>query len=290
MQRFAVGLFCSLLLGACGSSSSANDGGLFDGDGSPIADDGALIVPDADPNAPDALPSAFDAGLNAGCDPAGAECNNCIDDDNDGRIDGFDPECTGEADNSEASFATDIPGDNVSNSGVQDCFFDGNSGGGNDGCHILDCCFEDPRTCTPEEEANVGTSSGNPGCVGSQECIDNCGDLAPPGCDCFGCCTVCDPENPTDCRDIYLPTDVNSPCTADNLDACTLCTLNDSCGNGGCDNANCELCPGQTIDDLPPECNEQSCPNGATTCTANADCTENEYCSNGCCVGSIIID
>lgn len=288
MHRLTLGILCVFWLAACGSSSGNNDGGprdgggILDGDGAVITDAGGVAFADADPNAPD-------AGSSAPCSPAGPECSNCVDDDGDGRIDGFDPECTGASDNSEASFATGIPGDNRSNSGVQDCFFDGNSGGGNDGCYILDCCFENPRTCTPQEEAQVGTSSGNAGCIGTEECVNNCGDLAPPGCDCFGCCTVCDPANPSDCRDIYLPTDVNSPCTSANLDACTTCTVNESCGNP-CDNTNCVLCPGQTVDDLPPECNMQMCPNGATVCTAQVDCLEGEYCSNGCCVGTIVVN
>lgn len=275
--------FVLCLLSACGSGSGGNGDANNNagGDGS-VSDGGGVVFTDASPNAPD-------AGLSTGCDPTGPECNNCVDDDGDGLIDGFDPECTGLLDNSEASFATGIPGDNRSNSGVQDCFFDGDSGGGNDGCYILDCCFDDPRTCTPQEESTVGTSVGNAGCVGSQECINNCRALVPPGCDCFGCCTVCDPDNPTDCRDIYLPTDINSPCTASNLDACTTCTQNDSCINE-CDNEECELCPGQTPDDLPKHCNEQVCPEGQTVCMGQGDCLETEYCSNGCCIGNIVID
>jgi hypothetical protein len=43
-------------------------------------------------------------------------------------------------DNDESSFATGIPGDNIDTVN-QDCFFDGNSGGGDDGCDIHVCCL-----------------------------------------------------------------------------------------------------------------------------------------------------
>ena len=48
-------------------------------------------------------------------------------------IDYADPECVGPNDNDESSFATGIPGDNV-DACKQDCFFDGNSGMGDDHC------------------------------------------------------------------------------------------------------------------------------------------------------------
>ena len=53
--------------------------------------------------------------------------------DGDGKIDLADPECVHPCDNDEGSFATGIPGDNV-DACKQDCFFDGDSGMGNDGC------------------------------------------------------------------------------------------------------------------------------------------------------------
>ena len=56
-----------------------------------------------------------------------------MDDDGDGKIDYADPECVGPLDNDESSFATGIPGDNM-DACKQDCFFDGNSGMGDDHC------------------------------------------------------------------------------------------------------------------------------------------------------------
>src|ERR1051326_4622872 len=54
----------------------------------------------------------LDGPFNGNCAPGNPQCSNWIDDDHDGLIDGFDPECTGPADNDEATFATGIPGDN----------------------------------------------------------------------------------------------------------------------------------------------------------------------------------
>src|SRR5947207_6303314 len=61
------------------------------------------------------------------------QCSDGIDNDGDGKIDYADPECVGPLDNDESSFATGIPGDNI-DACKQDCFFDGNSGMGDDGC------------------------------------------------------------------------------------------------------------------------------------------------------------
>ena len=63
------------------------------------------------------------------------QCSDGIDNDGDGKIDYDDPECVGGLDNDESSFATGIPGDNV-DACKQDCFFDGNSGMGDDGCDV----------------------------------------------------------------------------------------------------------------------------------------------------------
>jgi hypothetical protein len=38
------------------------------------------------------------------------QCDNCIDDDGDGLIDGFDPHCIFSLDDDESSFSTGIPG------------------------------------------------------------------------------------------------------------------------------------------------------------------------------------
>src|SRR5215831_375471 len=120
------------------------------------------------------------------------QCSDGIDNDGDGLIDYADPECVGPLDNDESSFATGIPGDNVDPC-KQDCFFDGNSGMGDDGClWQLKCdpksteanCPYDPQYAA-QHTMECSTSASQ-----SQTCIDKCQKLVPNGCDCFGCCNV----------------------------------------------------------------------------------------------------
>lgn len=245
-----------LLFTGCGSKSAGTNG-------------------DGGPNG-DATGDGNNTDPPAGCDPLGAQCNNCIDDDGDGHVDGADPECTGSDDNREDSFATGQPGDNV-DPVLQDCFFDGNSGEGDDGCFRPTCCLT-------EGPGNGCPPPGPPpnDCTVSQQCIDFCAPLTPPGCDCFGCCTVCDD---TSCVDVATGL-ASSSCTAETLQdttACPRCVKSTDC-NSECDPANCILCPGQTEDDLPDSCQGQACPEGTSACDANGNCGANQYCSNGCCI------
>ena len=256
-------------LGCGDDSGSANDGGLiYDGDGSLLDGDGSVIPP----------PVTFDGGVPGGesCSPTSTECNNCIDDDGDGLVDGADFECISPLDDDEASFATGIPGDNK-DAKKQDCFFDGDSGAGNDGCDIPICCL-------------LGDCMGAQ-CELTDMCKENCGALTPPGCDCFGCCTLCDGA---ECHDILINpgAEGNKDCTSfedylqDNS-ICQTCTKQESCGPVDCalDN-DCILCPGEP---LPPECEEAACPDGQTVCETNTDCLNNEYCSQGCCNEGFIV-
>ncbi len=202
------------------------------------------------------------------------ECGDGIDNDGDGKTDQEDPECTGPCDNDEGSFATGIPGDNVDCK--QDCFFDGNSGSGDDKC-------EWNLKCDPE---NPGENIGCPYTPGpmcdnqaptpTQECKDFCEALVPNGCDCFGCCRVSTPNGDVD---IFLGG--NPDCSLDNLGACEPCTYQaDECGNP-CDPNDCEVCLGE---DAPPEgCDDPTCPNNLTPCLDPADCADGFYCLTGCC-------
>jgi hypothetical protein len=240
----------------------------------------------------DASTDAWRAGM---CTPGGPACSNCIDDDGDGLIDGFDPECTGPLDNDEATFSTGIPGDNK-DPVEQDCFFDGDSGAGNDGCNVHVCCLLGAKTVA---ECPIGANRYNPadcppplGTVPlSQKCIDTCGKLAPPGCDCFGCCTVCDPTS-HNCYDIDInPADSVGcgPATLADPSKCLRCVKNTQCGNATCGGTTCILCPGQTHGDLPPSCNGSStCPDGEQACTNDAACSASTYCANGCCIGILL--
>lgn len=265
-------------------AAGCGDDGGASGDRDANAGDG-----DAGLDAPGpGLDAAFDAQVPAGCVPGSpVQCNNCIDDDHDGFIDGFDVECTGATDNDEASFATGIPGDNIDDT-FQDCFFDGNSGSGNDGCNIHVCCLlgaVDQAHCPIHPQQYDPASCTQPQ---SDRCHMNCFPLTPPGCDCFGCCTICDPVTNV-CQDVITNPATAPNCDADHLgdpDACPRCVKQPSCNNP-CGAEACILCPGQTPDDLPPTCSGQSCPAGSSVCGANVACPDGQFCITGCCIAAI---
>jgi hypothetical protein len=219
-------------------------------------------------------------------------CSNGMDDDGDGLVDGFDPECTGALDDDEGSFATGIPGDNVDPK-WQDCFFDGNSGAGEDGCRYHTDCITGDK---PQDD---------PDCEVAQACIDFCVRRTTNGCDCFGCCTI---QTADGAVDVFTA----ATCSIEKIDdenACPRCVKSTLCNN---DCGECELCPGKTVDDLPESCGTTDPPDGGTpedggtpptdggdppvyecnsgqqVCSPEIDCPPNYYCSLGCCVdGSV---
>jgi hypothetical protein len=263
----------ALALAACGSNGNAVDGNGGNGDGG-----GSAI--DAVPHPDGVLPQNCMGGL----PPGTTECTDCVDNDMDGEIDGYDIECTGAADDDEGSFATNIPGDNI-DPYQQDCFFDGNSGGGND-CAWHTCCLLDPP---PHEAGDTCSLTGGPtwdplDCNDAQtaQCITDCAPLTPPGCDCFGCCTLCDDAG---CVDVLTNPAVAPNCDADSIHdpaACPPCFKNTECGTP-CDPEMCILCPGQDPSDLPPTCKGAMCPGGAQECST-MPCPSGFFCSNGCCI------
>ena len=225
-------------------------------------------------------------GTNTGC-----ACSDGIDNDEDGLADEFDPECSGPYDNDESSFWTGIPGDNRGSNAARECFFDGNSGPGNDAM---------------------------------------CADWTPNGCDCFGCCwidvngngsaelvgmytpgckTARDPAAAAGteggaCRPTGAACDTGLSCMTDGdgttrfCTACGSCTQNTECVNP------CE--EGETCVGEPPGggggggggaggtggtggsggsgSGQPMCPEGRTSCTVHADCPgSSEFCITGCC-------
>lgn len=278
-----------------GCGDSGGDSGSGDNIDAPEnSADGSTSTPDGPPGAGvdgppgsgvDGPPGSTTDGMTGDgeCVPGGAQCNNCIDDDDDGVIDGADPECISAEDNDEGSFATGLPGDNQ-DAVKQDCFFDGNSGGGQYGCDIHVCCLlDDPGTAEEECPGDLKPGQYDPetSCEVPPSCVDFCRPATPPGCDCFGCCTIYD-ENDVP-HDVILEAD----CSTDNLDACTSCTKVTECSNDcDADPADCILCPGQTEEDLPPECNDMNqCPEGQQVCDpANPSCPAGAYCYQGCCI------
>jgi len=302
-----------------GSDPSGPDGEVMDG-GSSVAPTSTTPLGDA------AVPNFVDIATNPDgtieilCGSEPCACSDGLDNDGDGVTDGADSECTGPFDNDESTFATGIPGDNRDPK-WQDCFFDGNSGAGDDGCRYhSDCLTGD----LPEDD---------PDCVVTKECQDYCEPLTPPGCDCFGCCDVTTEDGET----VHIL--VGESCSLANIDdekACPRCEPTSVCAN---ECGECEICIGKTVEDLPDSCwpdppttgagggpssgagggpssgagggpssgaggSTPNTPSGAggststpdepstppntcdgdlTPCFDSGDCTATEYCSLGCC-------
>jgi len=205
------------------------------------------------------------------CGNAIYECGDTLDNDMDGLIDLADPDCTTPCDDNEDSLQTDLPGQN--NDCKQDCFWDANSGQGDDGCiWNLQCDPENPGAdigC--EYNPNINPNQCNLNL--DQTCLDFCVPLVPNGCDCFGCCEI-------NGQFVYL--DSNPECSMDNLDACNSCTFFDQCNNA-CEPESCELCFGQDPDDLPEDCQEPTCPDMQQSCLSLEDCPDGQFCQTGCC-------
>jgi len=261
------GITAATLTGTSASADTASEeGGTAAGSGSAGTADGNSETA--------ADPTGQDPGDPVDCAGTTYACADGIDNDKDGLIDLFDPECTGPCDDDESSFQTGIPGDNVDCK--QDCFFDGNSGQGDDGCvWDLRCDPENPGADIGCEYTG-GPSCDNPSSGQDKGCVDFCSPLVPPGCDCFGCCLV------TDAEGVEVSVFLNSgpDCSLDNLDACQACTQSDDCVNT-CDD--CELCFGDK--ELPPECDGNECDNG-DACMQNADCPPDWFCLQQCCYPS----
>jgi hypothetical protein len=256
----SIGCSCSTPSGASGDGGSG--GGMDAGDSS--------TSNSPDTGEVDGTSAALDGAIVFGM----TQCSNGQDDDGDGEVDGFDRECTGPADNDENSFGTGIPGDNR-DPDCQDCFFDGNSGSGDDGCRYATSCLE-----TGEPTSGSGSCAT---CEPSEACLENgCLDATPNGCDCFGCCEV---HTGGDVVHILI----GGACSIEQIDDTTICPRcmpNDTCRN---DCGRCELCLGRTPDELPADCTPDGgtspyqCDDG-TTCAADTDCPTGESCQLGCCL------
>ena len=248
------------------------------------------------------------------------ECGDLLDNDNDGLIDSDDPDCLGPCDNTEGGFYGGIPGQ-AGPACTVDCYFDQDSGSGNDDCHWSHKC--DPHEIDPNyyPESSEGSkcsydpAANTPGSNGtcdelfntqSQACHDYCGPLTPNGCDCFGCCELPAGKG----KYVWLGSEDangNGSCSLKDLadpTKCQPCLPVKACLNN-CDP--CELCIGK--DTLPPGCNPGSgsggatstgvgstgattgsgggaqCPDGVQPCglPGQSSCPNNYYCITGCC-------
>lgn len=299
IRLWLVSLLAALAL-ACGNNPGTNP----DANGTGTGDDGdGGNGGVGDGGTTDAPPFS---GM---CTPTStAECSDCIDNDGDTLIDGFDPQCSGPADDREDSFATGIPGDNIDATN-QDCFFDGDSGHGNDGCNQHVCCLlqaADKAECKKLAPGSVHQQYNKNNCYkpfGNTDvppkCVEVCAPLTTPGCDCFGCCTVCGADG---CADILLSPAVSPTCDQDNItdlgpdgmdktgdEPCKRCAKSMQCGNSECGDETCVLCPGQDPSTLPAECSgDSTCPGDIMECDAMGNCPLGTYCSNGCCIGTIL--
>jgi hypothetical protein len=212
------------------------------------------------------------------------QCGDLIDNDGDGLIDSDDPDCLGPCDNTEGGFYGGIPGQPGPSCTV-DCYFDQDSGSGNDDCPWSHKC--DPHETAPDyyPESREGgkcsydKAANTPGsgetcdqlyATQSQTCHDYCGPLTPNGCDCFGCCELPAGKG----NYVWLGSE-----DANGNGSCSLAVLNDptkcqpclpvqGCLNH-CDP--CELCIGKTT--LPPECNPGSGSGGAGSTGAGSAST-----------------
>ncbi|MDA3864281.1 MAG: MopE-related protein [Deltaproteobacteria bacterium] len=221
------------------------------------------------------------------CTDGGTECSDCIDNNGDGLIDGDDPTCISSSDDNEGQFQTDIPGDNPNDIyGYHDCFIDGNSGAGDDGCQLDPCCLigNNDQYCIDNPPTDCYDES-NPH-YNPAECIQFCEPYVPVGCDCWGCCTICVDGV---CDNIFTAETVSPGCTVDTFhdpDICIRCTPSTECGEP-CDPNLCIVCPGMTLEELPDHCITNECPNGMDNCGPTARCDPGYYCLNNCCTPEI---
>ncbi|NUP09932.1 MAG: hypothetical protein HOW73_28120, partial [Polyangiaceae bacterium] len=229
----------------------------------------------------------------------------------DGLLDTVDPDCLGPCDNTEDSYYGGIPGQMGPPCAV-DCYFDQDSGAGNDDCYWDHRCdqHEVARDYYPEPENGADCEfAGDDYVVGqgqtcsdlddaqSQECYDYCGPLTPNGCDCFGCC-----ELPAGSGAFVwlgsIGANGDTVCTqaeVANPAVCHPCQPVTSCFN---DCAPCEICIGKPPPG--PECQGeggggtggaggggtgQQCPDGVQECGLSGQdpCPADYSCITGCC-------
>jgi len=256
------------------------------------AGDNPLFPPD-----PSLVPAPPDASLvpaNGPCEPVSCggrpqQCGNCRDDDADGRIDANDPECLGPCDDSEGALFSGIDV-RVNGSCRSDCYFDLNSGSGDDGCNWSFRC--DPLSRAESDYSPTGLlmceydgslATCQMDATRTSACQTGCLPLTPNGCDCFGCC-----ELPTGSGQfIWLgsqnldQTHCELATSADPAQ-CRPCTPVPDCQN---DCQECELCVGKP--ELPASCGgAPACAYGVASCDPREPgaCGSLHYCITGCCV------
>jgi hypothetical protein len=277
--------------GDTGGDGDGGGNGGGDGDG---GDNGGVIVPTPDGGTRVCYPAYCEGELR--------ECGDCIDNDGDGFIDDEDPNCLGPCDNNEEGFDLKIDGGPLSPC-QRDCYYDKDSGSGNDKCSWnLGCDPLQPvTTCS-----NCNDSANQ-----DPQCLQICGPLTPAGCDCFGCCDIrtdADPDEPNwifiGSYDESQPGQKEGTChmeaaKAGDHEACRPCTPLEECWNP-CTHE-CQLCLGRTVEDLPDHCfdgpgdpvdggspgdDPDRCREGMQACGLPGDdpCPNGMFCLTGCCI------
>src|SRR5262249_54575815 len=144
-----------------------------------------------------------------------------------------DPDCLGPCQDNETGFIGCISGQNNAPC-KSDCWWDQDTGSGNDGCYWDHMCdpLEVSTAFTPEGPGcpynpNTNVSGTGFNCADLQAaqpdpCGSYCGPLTPNGCDCFGCCEL----PPESGKYVWVGS------TSDNTGKCDMgtCTL-DSMGD-----------------------------------------------------------
>jgi len=276
--RLVTALACTTALAGCSTrTTNLATSAVTEPEAGPS--DSAVIAPTRDSQITDALQSLpiNEAGFTL-CGDHVCACSNGKDDDTDQATDGFDPECTGSFDDDELTFASGVHGEDRT-ARCQDCYFDGNSGPGDDGCRRASSCASDG---TPSSASGAcGT------CTPSTECVANCRPSTPNGCDCFGCCEVRTAEGVVNIllRDTCSLADIGDTAKCPRCNPATDCR--NECGR-------CELCAGKTASDLPSDCSgsgagglDYTCDDGAA-CSLSQPCPSTHYCIQGCCVPIVI--
>ncbi len=235
-------------------------------------------------------------------------CGDLLDNDGDGLVDSQDPDCLGPCDDTEDSLFGRIPGQSGPPCKV-DCYFDQDSGAGNDDCYWTHEC--DPYEASPgfHPEATNGAQCTYKGAnhvvpptgktctelnaAQSPACHAYCGPLTPNGCDCFGCCELPAKSG----SHVWLGStgpNGNTVCTLDKLadpNICEPCVPVADCLNS-CDP--CEICVGKPAPD--PGCETSTgtgvggggssqCPAGEQPCgvAGQQPCAVDYFCNTGCC-------
>lgn len=271
----------ALLLGACGGRVNEDVAQVPDAADTSVERDTSIAIDttiaEAGTDSADTLDAREASACDAGSGTWVSRCANGIDDDGDGLIDWLDPECTSRLDQDESSFALGIPTE--FDPCKTDCFFDGNSGSGDDGCAFDGKCIvgtTDPRC--PYDPAAAADPTRCPAMP--EKCVNYCTRLTPNGCDCAGCCDVFDATGAS--KRVRL------------AEGCTVGKLNDPSYCPTCEKrvdcqrpcGRCDYCIGKTK--LPPDCTDEmrpACPAGAARCSPDKACPCGEFCLNGCCVG-----